>query len=403
MAVDLLDPHVAAAPERVAQQSDSAAEIDVQEVLRACRTPRRLPPLVEPNVYAIDGKIERVSSCPVCDGTTARPALAVAGMPERVMVCTDCGLGRLYPLPTPERIAKFYPPEYYGGPGAKFRPLLERAIRIIGARHIHSLTRGLPKGARILDVGCGRGVLLGALADRGYSVHGFEISETAAAGADPRAEIRIGSTIADAHYPAASFDQVILWHVLEHLPNPREVLLEIRRILKPGGRLVVAVPNFSSLQARWAGPAWFHLDLPRHLFHFPVAGLKQLLARCGLNATAEGHFSLRQDPFGWVQSALNLCSAAPRNALYAMLKQDGGRSKQLPLRDRVMSKVAYWLGMPLGVAVSVASAVLKRGATVCVVAERTAGDGPGEAEIDVHELLRAYAEEQWRASTANQR
>ena len=63
-------------------------------------------------------------------------------------------------------------------------------------------------------------------------------------------------------------------------------------------RLIVAVPNFSSWQARWAGAAWFHLDLPRHLFHFPLPALRRLLEECGLACRSEHHFSLRQNPFG---------------------------------------------------------------------------------------------------------
>ena len=70
----------------------------------------------------------------------------------------------------------------------------EGLVRAVGARHVAFVTAGIPDGARILDVGCGRGVILGALADRGYEVHGIEISEEAASGADPRASVRIAST-----------------------------------------------------------------------------------------------------------------------------------------------------------------------------------------------------------------
>lgn len=107
----------------------------------------------------------------------------------------------------------------------------------------------------MLDVGCGRGVILGALADRGIEAHGVEISAEAARGADPRAEIRIAPPLADASYAAEYFDEGVIWHVLEHLDDACGTLLEIHRILRPGGRRIVAVPNFSSAQARWSGAA----------------------------------------------------------------------------------------------------------------------------------------------------
>ncbi len=176
-------------------------------------------------------------------------------MEEKVVVCTECGLGRFHPMPNPDRLRALYPDEYYGEPGWKFQPLIEGLVRVVGERHTSFLSRELTAGGRVLDVGCGRGVILGALAEQGFKVHGLEISVEAARGADPRAEIRIAENLRDAEYRTASFDQVIIWHVLEHLIDPVRTLREAHRILKPGGRLVVAVPNFSSLQARCTG-AW---------------------------------------------------------------------------------------------------------------------------------------------------
>ncbi len=283
----------------------------------------------------------------------------------------SCGHGRVHPRPDRELIAQFYPSSYYGVTGAKFVPLIEALVRLVGARHVRALSRGLRPGARVLDVGCGRGVLLSGLARRGFEAHGFEMSASAAAGVDPRAVVRVGKSLHDAEYPSAYFDQVIIWHVLEQLPDPRETLEEIRRILKPGGRLVVAVPNYSSLQARCSGANWFHLDPPRHLFHFPAEGLRQLLASTGFDIEREHHFSLRQNPFGWVQSALNCLPRLPRNGLYSLLKR---RDDQRPIsgrRGRLLFLAAYWLGMPVACVQSVIDA---RGeASVCMTRSRCPG------------------------------
>lgn len=312
-----------------------------------------------------------VPPCPVCDGTKAQRRLEIEDFIECVTVCNDCGLGRLHPLPDPETVRGYYPDEYYGELGVKFQPLTERIVRAVSARHVTFLTAGLPNGARVLDVGCGRGMILGALADRGYEVHGIEVSERAAHGADSRAFVRIAQTVDEADYPDCHFDQVIIWHVFEHLADPRGTLETILRILKPGGRLIVAVPNFSSFQARLTGPAWFHLDLPRHLYQFPLAGLKTLLRRAGFEVCAEHHFSLRQNPFGWVQSVLNTFSFLPRNGLYMLLHRRFPGAKAL-----YDARVRFWLwlslvvGSPFGLLLTLISTVLRSGATVHVVAKR---------------------------------
>ena len=142
------------------------------------------------------------ATCPLCKGSNVRPVFAVAGMQPRVVVCGDCGLGWLEPMPSESEIASYYSADYYGEPGEKFEPLVEYLVRLVGSRHIRFLSAALPSGARVLDVGCGRGVLLAELADLGFEVHGVELNEDAIRGADPRALSRVAGDLRQAGYPA---------------------------------------------------------------------------------------------------------------------------------------------------------------------------------------------------------
>ncbi len=327
--------------------------------------------LYQLGVHTVTGPTEAVPPCLVCGSETAHPHFEIENLTARVVVCDKCGLGRLHPMLDSDEISSLYPDDYYGEPGTKFQPLVESVVRFIGERHITFLSRGLAPHARILDVGCGRGVILGALANRGFEVHGLEISAEAARGADPRAEIRIATRLADADYADASFDEVIIWHVLEHLSDPRETLEAAHRILKPGGRLIVAVPNFSSLQARWTGDAWFHLDLPRHIHHFPLEALRTLLTDTGYTVGEAYHFSLRQNPFGWIQSVLNRFGSLPRNGLYTMLHRRS-HDEPPPFDAATTAWLWFWLivGTPFALAATVWETAIRSGGSVHVVATR---------------------------------
>src|SRR5262249_3479382 len=149
----------------------------------------------------------------------------------------------------------------------------------------------------------------------------------------------------------SSFDAVVIWHVLEHLSDPRAALLKARAILKPGGLLMVAVPNLASWQAAATGPAWFHLDVPRHYFHFRTGVLTRLIEETGFAVEETSHFNFEQNAYGWMQSLLNRVGFRA-NLLYDLLKDPHARTVARPFAEEPLQALATLASLPLVVPVS---------------------------------------------------
>jgi 2-polyprenyl-3-methyl-5-hydroxy-6-metoxy-1,4-benzoquinol methylase len=134
---------------------------------------------------------------------------------------------------------------------------------------------------RLLDVGCGAGDAMQRMKKLGWLVEGVDFDENAVLCARSKGlEVRIGS-LEQQCYPEDTFDAIVMSHVLEHLSNPRSVLRECRRILKPGGQLVLTTPNALSWCHNNYKKDWIHLDPPRHLHIFTPTALRQLSERLG--------------------------------------------------------------------------------------------------------------------------
>ncbi|MBM4263587.1 MAG: class I SAM-dependent methyltransferase [Deltaproteobacteria bacterium] len=152
---------------------------------------------------------------------------------------------------------------------------------------------------RILDVGCGAGSYLYRLKQWGWKTYGIEPSPAAAQQARALGLDVQQGTLRDAKYPDSYFDVVRLSNVLEHLPNPREVFAQIRRILKPDGIVYVTVPNTHSLIFWLFREHWFALDAPRHVISYSPKTLRVLCDASGFDIAA---MNFSAGPFNCVRS-----------------------------------------------------------------------------------------------------
>lgn len=198
----------------------------------------------------------------------------------RLVRCRRCGLRYLNPRPATEVLDRYYPATY--DPFAR-RGLSARIKARQYRRAVDELWPFLSPPARVLDLGCATGDLLQVVRERGNpNVVGIEPSIHAAAISRDRYGLDVhAGQLADAAIPDASLDAVLMSHVIEHLPSPSRTLTEIARVLRPGGTVVLWLPNADSLAARFWDDAWMGYDAPRHLYTFTPVTLTALLQRTG--------------------------------------------------------------------------------------------------------------------------
>ena len=220
------------------------------------------------------------------------------GLRFAVVRCRHCGLTYTNPRPSPDTIARFYPPDYAPHASRESRQSRRpsRFLSRVFGRPCSERRGLLPWNGtgRLLDFGCGGGSYLQRMADLGWRVAGLDVS--------PRVVQTIRRDLGfDAHLGTlphpdlmpGSFDVITMWQALEHVHQPLAVLRGAYELLVPGGKLILAVPNFNSLPSGWFGEHWFGLDLPRHLTHFTPKTLGAMLQTAGFRVE-----SLR----GWVHA-----------------------------------------------------------------------------------------------------
>jgi len=265
--------------------------------------------------------------CPLCGGAgnslysdMQDRMFAVPGnWPLKQCSNPDCGLCWQDPSPVESDIPRFYINYFTHERSDPKQQFLLRLYSLlysgyILATYVPSALLGLSKArhqirhmflndmrpGKLLDVGCGSGIFLHRMHNLGWSVTGIDFDAKAIENAKkmPGDDLTFMNTdLSGARFPDNSFDAVTMSHVIEHVPDPVALLIEVRRILKVGGRLVITTPNIRSFGHEKFRDCWWGLDSPRHLQIFSLPTLQKCASKAGFDAIKTGTSAANADTF----------------------------------------------------------------------------------------------------------
>ena len=229
-----------------------------------------------------------MGACNLCGGTRWETLEEVGA--TRVVRCA-CGLVFVTPPPPRAALEAAYDAAYYQpweAEGRSRQRIWQRRMKLIDAR--------VAAPGRLLDVGCGPGDFLEVARARRWQVTGTELSAHAVKTATARGLDVAHGEVWEAGLPPSAFDVATSWHVIEHVADPRRVLVEMHRVLRPGGWLVLATPNLDDRifraayrLARGRRPPLYELEEREiHLFHFSARTLGALVAAAGFELVDVG-------------------------------------------------------------------------------------------------------------------
>jgi len=269
--------------------------------------------------------------------------------------CARCGVATTTPWPSDEQLSAAYA-DWYRPESGRFSGFGDKVLRRTRSMLAGRLNGILPPGP-VLDVGAGDGTLAGAFVRRGREAVGLE---PYASGPHIRN--------ADIEEMDGTWSAVIFWHSLEHLRRPGRALSHAATLLSPGGMLVVAVPNATSLQARVFGDRWLALDLPRHLVHLSPPALRAKIEAAGLRVERVSYLRGGQVVFGWIHGLVGLLPGHPD--LYDVIRRSEARQATQSPALRLYALAAAVVALPVAVAATVVEVAARSGGTIYIEARR---------------------------------
>lgn len=217
-----------------------------------------------------------LSTCPWCDSPDIKHANTIhdyflTGEEFSLFSCKSCGLVFTNPRPKLENLGRYYQSDKYyshtshqGG----IIPFIYRKVKEINLRtKFKQVTTGSDI-EKVLDIGCGTGDFLGVCKKEGLEIYGIEPDSKARTLAKDILKVEILHPDQIVKIPDESFDLITMWHVLEHVPDLKMQISELSRLIRKGGKVVIALPVYESYDAEVYKEKWAAWDVPRHLYHF---------------------------------------------------------------------------------------------------------------------------------------
>ncbi len=245
------------------------------------------------------------TACPVCGSQSIYNVLTVKDHSVSqetfpVWQCDNCQARFTQDIPDEASIDRYYQSEEYISHSNTSNGVVNQIYQQVRRytlgqkkRKLELLTKS--STGNLLDIGCGTGELAGLMARSGWRVVGLEPSRAARRQALEQQRIEAYSSEKLFELPDNDFDVVTLWHTLEHVHQLHDYLSHIKRVLKPGGYVVIAVPNYQSPDGQNYGADWAAYDVPRHLYHFSPKSMEMLLGKHGY--TLEHKLNMDFDAF----------------------------------------------------------------------------------------------------------
>lgn len=234
--------------------------------------------------------MEKLDLCPICNSTQFSPFLAcvdntVSRETFQIVQCNSCGFKFTNPRPDESELGKYYHSEDYVSHSNTKKGFINSTYQSVRK---YTLLKKLQliskhyKTGKILDIGCGTGEFLNTCKNARWETLGIEPDEGARKMAINNYGLDVKGEEELERIPNESFDIISMWHVLEHVPKLNERVEELKRLIKPNGIIIIAVPNCNSLDAKTYKEHWAAYDVPRHLYHFTPKDIEALFHKHGM-------------------------------------------------------------------------------------------------------------------------
>jgi len=231
-------------------------------------------------------------NCPLCGSAEIKNVLlakdhTVSGETFVIAECSSCTLRFTQDVPDANSISPYYKSEDYishSNTSKGFVNSLYKIIRkktLIKKRILIKRLTGIKKG-NLLDVGSGTGAFVNEMKKKEWNVTGLEPDNGARSVAQKLYNLELKDVEEFYHLQASSFDTITLWHVLEHVHDLISYVQQLKVLLKENGKLFIAVPNYTSLDAGIYKEYWAAYDVPRHLYHFSPQSVLTLMKKNNL-------------------------------------------------------------------------------------------------------------------------